>query len=337
MKCIQCGKKIAENTAVLCQECFAKKNTCFDSYQEHTLLLCPHCGSFKYNKEWKKKKTKQEAIQEAVLSYCHFHHQPNALDIEILEKTKEAKKEKGILILRTETTVDEQPLLEEFSLPYTLKFVSCDQCTKLTTSYFEGILQLRGANNSLFQKVHAFILADATVVKEKGVAISKVEEVKNGIDYYYTRQQYLPNITQKLIDQFGAVGKTHPELYTKNRQTSKDVYRVNASVRLPDFDVGCIVQYNKLIVRITRLGRQILGEDLRTGKRVLLDERENIQVLAEQNDYKTVDVIHWHPHLAILHPLTFQSVPIENQKKSLERKKHVVVVFIDDKPWLIDA
>ncbi len=338
MKCIQCGKTIEQENAVLCMSCFSKKHTCLKSYQEHTLLICESCGSYKYQKEWKHPKPKEKAIQEAVLQHCHFKIQPDAIDFDIKVKEEHGKVQKGTVALRTETTIDEQKLIEEHEFPIKVKQTICDKCIRAKTEYFEGILQLRGENKEVLQKAHEFILQEMRRANEKGVFVTKIEEVTNGIDYYVTKQQYLPIITNKLVEKFGAMGKTHGELYTKNRQTSKDVYRVNASVRLPAYEVNTIVEYEKKYIKLTNIGKQLQGINLKNGKRTTIDEKARMKICATPETFRRVQVTKEYPDVEVLHPETYQSVKVENSEiygKGEKKNKEIFVAVIEEKVWIV--
>lgn len=336
MKCIQCGKTVEQKNAVLCDVCFSKKHTTLKSYQEHTLLLCESCGSYKYQKEWKHPKPEEEAIKEAVRQHCNFVMQPEAIDIDMTLKAEHGKVQMGTVTLRTEATIDEQKLVEEHELPIKIKHIICDKCTRARTEYFEGILQLRGENKEVLKKAHEFILQEVRRANEKGVFVTKMEEVTNGIDYYVTKQQYLPVITNKLVEKFGAVGKTHGELYTKNRQTSKDVYRVNASVRLPSYEVNTIMGYEGKYIKLTNIGKQLQGMNLKNGKRTTIDEKKHMEILATPKAFKRVQVIKEYPDVEVLHPETYQSTKVENPEMYEKGKnKEILVAVIDENVWIV--
>lgn len=346
MKCIQCGKTVEGKTAVLCDECFRKKHTCFKSFTEHTLLICANCGSYKYQNQWKPRKGKNyeegesEAVKEATLHYCQFIFQPQAVDLDIHLLDEHGSVKKGTATLRTESKIDGQKLIEEFELALKVKKSTCDQCGKIKTEYFEGILQLRGDKKDALQKAHDFVLADIEVAGKKGIFITKWDEVTGGVDYYYTRQQYLPIIMHKLADKFGATAKTHPELYSKNRQTSKDVYRVNASVRLPAYELGTLIRYHKRMYQILKIAKQVSALDLLTHKRFTIDEIADIEVLLEPPAFVKVQVTKWYPHIEILHPETFQSVTVENSvdasKEVSKEIKEVLVAIVENSVWIVE-
>ncbi|MFA6888144.1 MAG: NMD3-related protein [Candidatus Woesearchaeota archaeon] len=329
MKCIQCGKEVTQKDSVLCSDCFQKKHSVLKSYTEHTLLICLHCSSYKYQKLWKP--AKPGALQESVLAHCQFLTQPDAIDIEFQNMITEGIIETGIALLKTETTIDGQKLLEEFEFPVRIKKIVCDRCGKLKTEYFEGILQLRGENKNVLEKADVFIMDDARIAEKKNVFITKREEVTNGFDYYYTKQQYLPGIMNKLATVFGATTKTHAELYSKNRQTSKEIYRVNASVRLPKYQKGSVIVYKEKVLQIIRIGKHLTAFDLKVRKNVNIEDTENITEIIDE--FKKVHIAKKYPHLEIIHPETFQSVAVENPIATEETE--VLVTIIDDKVWIV--
>jgi nonsense-mediated mRNA decay protein 3 len=328
MKCIQCSKE-AKN-AVLCHECFQKKHTALKKYTEHTLLICPRCQSYKYQKQWKP--AKPNALKESVLAHCNFLIQPDAIDIEFLHMTIEGIVETGTAVLRIETTVDSQKLFEEFEFPVRVKKVLCDRCGKLKTEYYEGILQLRGENKNILEKADAYILKDALSAEKKNVFITQREEAKNGFDYYYTKQQYLPVIMNKLVEVFGATAKTHAELFSKSRETSKDVYRVNASVRLPLYCVGAVVVCGRKTLQIVKMGKQITALDLKNWTNTSIDAKK-IENVVLPEEFKKVQVVKTYPHLEILHPETYQAIAVENSFKTDE--KEVFIAIINGNAWVV--
>ncbi len=330
LQCIQCGKEVHQKNAVLCDVCFQKKHTTMKAYKEHTLLICPKCTSYKYQRQWKP--AKPDALKESVLAHCDFLIQPDAIDLEFLNMITEGIVETGVAVLRTETTVDGQQLFEEFEFPVRIKKVLCDKCGKLKTEYYEGILQLRGENKKILEKADTYVLNNAQLAEKKNVFITKREEVKNGIDYYYTKQQYLPVIMNKLAEVFGATAKTHAELFSKSRQTSKDIYRVNASVRLPNYSVGSVVTSQGKVLQIVKMGKQITALDLKTHKNVSIDAKK-ISTIVLPEDFKKVQVVKKYPHLEVLHPETYQSIAVENSFET--DAKDVLIVIIDGKVWVV--
>ena len=62
--------------------------------------------------------------------------------------------------------------------------------------------------------------------------ITKKENVQNGIDFYITSQRYAITLGKKLKKALKAEMKISNRLFSVNKQTSKQLYRVNILVRL---------------------------------------------------------------------------------------------------------
>ena len=136
------------------------------------------------------------------------------------------------------------------------------------SGYYEGILQLRNPNNSVLEFVFNLI------EKEDISLISKKENVTNGIDIYLTSQKFLRHLGKKLKKHFRGELKTSVKLHTRNRVTSKDVYRVNVMFRMPEFKKGDIISYKGENIRIMGMGKKILAKDMATGRKFTLDFRD---------------------------------------------------------------
>ncbi len=336
MRCIRCGAVVEHEHAVLCDNCFSKKYTCLRRYKEHTLLICQNCGSFLYQKEWKHQKPKKDAVREAVLHYCDFIHQPDTVTLAIEFHGEHGTVQTGTVTIKTETTIDQQKLCERFTFPLKIKYVCCTTCARAKTHYYEGTLQLRGSNEHIIEQVHQFIIKDAEKIKEKGVFITKIEKVTKGIDYYFTKQQYLPILMKKLVKHFGAVAKTHGELFSKSRLTSKEIYRVNASVRLPDYSVGTVISYKGRLFQLTHLKKYCTAKDLMTGRNMTITEMKDISIKAQPADFKKTEMTKQYPQLEVLHPQTFASVSVKNQRKISKEVKEILVVEINNELWIVN-
>jgi NMD protein affecting ribosome stability and mRNA decay len=64
------------------------------------------------------------------------------------------------------------------------------------------------------------------------VWIAKEEKQKTGIDYYVSSNKFLLSLGKKLKKSFKGELKTSRKIHTKNKLTSKDVYRVTVCFRL---------------------------------------------------------------------------------------------------------
>jgi NMD protein affecting ribosome stability and mRNA decay len=92
--------------------------------------------------------------------------------------------------------------------------------------YFQGILQIRNPN----EEVIRFVMNQFK--NNEKVWIAKEEKQKTGIDYYVSSNKFLLSLGKKLKKSFKGELKTSRKIHTKNKLTSKDVYRVTVCFRL---------------------------------------------------------------------------------------------------------
>lgn len=137
--------------------------------------------------------------------------------------------------------------------------------------YFEGILQLRNPNDEVLDFI-------AKEVREKGnVFIAKTKKTNNGIDLYISSQRFLRTLGNKLQERFFGHLEVSRRLHTRNRMTSRDVYRVSLLFKMPSFKKGDIVKYKGDQVRIIGMAKKVLAKDIKTGKKLTLSFKELIK------------------------------------------------------------
>ena len=93
-------------------------------------------------------------------------------------------------------------------------------------NYFEAILQIRPFNKEVLDYVVK------QVEKNDQLLIAKIEELKEGVDFYMSSQRQTISLGKKLKRVFNGEIKITRKLHTLNKQTSKNVYRVTVLFRL---------------------------------------------------------------------------------------------------------
>ena len=127
--------------------------------------------------------------------------------------------------------------------------------------YFEGILQLRNESQALIDAVARHI------EKKENVNIAKIANVPNGVDIYISSQRFLRPLGQKLQAQFGGVLKATNRLFSRNHLTSREVYRVNVLLRLPNFKKGDTIRFKGEEVEVIGMQKKVLIKNKTTGKK----------------------------------------------------------------------
>ena len=335
MKCIKCGKE--QYLDSLCKECYSLENTAVKGFKDFSIQMCAFCGAYTYTKGWKPKKDIQIIVKEAFKKNIKLLLRPESFETNV--KFPEHKQNGGVKVIGTAhivivSIINEKDHKEEFDVPVELKYSLCPKCCKQGTTYYEGIMQIRGDEDEI-NKVADFLMKEVKKASSRGVYINKEAKVKGGYDFYLTSQKYLQQVAKKLYQKFGGEFNISSKLFTRNRQTSKEVYRVNALLRLPDFKQGDILKIRNKLIKIHNIaGKHVFGMDLQTLSKTKEDyQRSGYEIKATKKDIIMVQVSKTHPHLEVLHPETYQSVKVENAIET--EQDEVEVVLIDGKVWLV--
>ncbi|MCX8147024.1 MAG: NMD3-related protein [Candidatus Woesearchaeota archaeon] len=315
--CPRCGKKDIRGD--FCSRCYAEMMGPITEFKEIVIKVCPLCSKYFFRNKWVRfdsiavviRKITKESIKrkinvEIIPHLSHVEFRPG--------KTYEFEVE-----VRFSKT-------EKYFLPAKLKIEKCSKCSRSGTEYFEGIFQLRNPTKEVID----FIKEDIKRNKEKGVFITEEKHVARGIDYHITSQRYMQNLGHRLQNRFGGILKINPQLFTRNRQTSRNVYRVNVYFELLNFGIGDVVKYDEKIIKITDMGKRIVGKDIITGKNASFDYREK----AEKMNVLHTLVSKAYPEIEVIEPETYQPIKVFNKKKVNAGDK-VDIVIDKNKAYLV--
>ncbi len=122
--------------------------------------------------------------------------------------------------------------------------------------YYEAILQLRNTQ----QDVMDFVEVE---IARAGIPVTKVVELKQGLDYYLADNNFTKALGKKLQQQFGGELLSSASLHT--RKNNKDLYRVTILFRSIPFRKGDVVEYQGEPYVITGMGKDILLKNTKTG------------------------------------------------------------------------
>ncbi len=216
----------------------------------------------------------------------------------------------------------------ELEVKFPVKVLQCDKCAKLGTHYFTAKLQLRDPPADVLPFIEDYLAPFAS----RGVAVNKVEETLHGPDLFLTHKKTASQLGEKLVRRFGGTLNSSEQLFSRNRQTSKNLYRLNVLVQFPHFSIGSVVVLGKRVVLVTGLGKSCTGRDLALDKKVVFVAGDESKVLKKES--ATVSVTH--PSVEVVHPRTFQQVPVRNAVlPDLKPGVKVDVVEFDDNLFII--
>ena len=132
------------------------------------------------------------------------------------------------------------------------------------SKYFEGILQLRNPTEEVTQ----FIKSE--LEKNPAIFISKTVKLRTGLDIYFSSKKFLQGLGRQLQQKFGGELKISAEHFSRDRQTSKDMFRVNVLYRYTGIKTGAIINYRGEELTILSAGKNIHAINKKTGKKSML-------------------------------------------------------------------
>ncbi len=216
----------------------------------------------------------------------------------------------------------------------TVTFTICPKCSRYGTAYFEGILQLRSSEEGTIRAdVIEAVRNEIAKYASRGVHCTKEGKVPGGMDFQITSQKHIQTIGRRLHEQFGGTLKVNSQLFSRSRETSRDLFRVNVLLELPRFVKGDVVRIGHpdrsgyALVHITSIGKKMIGDDLIHKKGVTVDyHKAQVDVLPS----KKTTITQVYPRIEVLDPNTYQSVPVENPKEIRQAKQGDKVRIVED-------
>ena len=141
---------------------------------------------------------------------------------------------------------------------------------KYPPNYFQGILQLRNCDKEVID----FVNNQVEKAGREDVYVSKEVSVPGGIDLYITSNKFLRSLGKKLKKSFNGELKENEKLFSRDRQSGKNIYRLNVLFRLTKFKKGDIVEFRGRKVKIMDIGSKVQAKEVETGKRIILKLNE---------------------------------------------------------------
>jgi len=323
--CPRCGKENIRGE--YCSACSLIINPLPKDWKYLAMTFCSSCGATLEKNKWRPSKDIAATISAQFSRRLKLDR-----DVRVTPILDDLKTGPGVTQeIEIEVKAPKHGL---YGIQARVSFTLCPKCGKLGTDYFEGILQVRSADGDEIRKDMLEAVRDEIARHApRGVYCTKEDVVRNGMDFQLTSQKHVQTIGRRLHEELGGILKINPRIFTRNKQTSKDVFRINVLLELPPFIKGDVVRADDTLIRITKVGKKIIGDDLLHKKGVTLDYRgKHVDVLPA----KKASISQAYPRLEILDPDTYQSVPLENPPvRALKQGEKVKVVEDGGRYWLI--
>ena len=339
MKCIICGNTEKSYIEGMCRDCYAEQYFTVEGIKKFPFSYCANCGAYRYGSKWLPKMEMFEAIEKSLLKNIKFKKQPEMVDVKI--NLPEHKKKVGSKVIgkidvyfktqildNTKNDNEELYKEEEYQVPIKISYTLCDVCNRKKTEYFEGRIQIRNRKNEQFDATKKVVY---DFVKNKSdVFITKEEDIEQGVDFYISSQKYVQNIGKELFMRFGGELTVTSKLFSKDKQTSKDLFRVDVLLRLPEYNIGDILEINQKLIIVSAVHeKKIVGVTLRNNTRISENVDKGFEIKARHKDVQEVIVTRRNP-LEALHPETYQTTTIMNPDFHKDRVGEKIKVLIVD-------
>ena len=257
MRCVVCGREIERG--YICGRCASERYQLV-SIDPFEIVICSKCGSFRYGRRWKKErfeKVLEDAIYKNLKVMDGFEVKSLTLDLD-----------SRLITLRGDLFGDYVEVTTGFS--FKLRKICCPRCSRESGGYYESILQLRCDGRGLrdYEIEAARKIIENVLESESGNEksfISKIEEKKEGIDFYFGSRDTGRKASRKIARELGGRVVESKKLHT--RIDGRDAYRFTYLVKLPSYEEGDVVEKGGrlFLVKSRKSGR---GVDIFEGKSV---------------------------------------------------------------------
>ncbi len=335
-KCADCNKDSVYLEG-LCKKCYVKKNPLVISFKPVKILVCFGCKKYFLKGKWTGFSKTEDMVKKVLQDRIIFNEKANISSFKIQTTIPKHSVGQNVKVdFKATLTVfgvytgKSSPIKEEYGLNSRIIYILCPRCSKFKSGYFEGILQLRDVDNDVID----YALEKLKQSEKRGIFLSKKKKVKNGIDLYLTKKSYIHELGQELLKKFGGEKKASKKLFSRNKQTSRDIYRVNVLFRQSKFRKGDIINIEGEPFKVSDITSRIKIKSLKTGNINSLFLRDIPAKNTEEVKETVVSSVF--PDLKIINPYTFQAEkPMNYKDKKLKIGEKINVVVVNERIWIV--
>ncbi|MBN1432512.1 MAG: 60S ribosomal export protein NMD3 [Methanomicrobiaceae archaeon] len=309
--CPKCGRPTEEG---FCGNCRVEETEWMICQPRVQCTHCPTCGSLKTGSMWSDTNLQREdLIEEQAMSGVKIHEDVEDYIVSLSHYDPSPN--------RTMVRVDIAGTLYGIHVEQSCNILivwikeQCDRCSRLSGSYYAGIIQVRaeGRKPDEWEKERALEIAanleeSFQMNGDRLSFITKSEENKDGVDIVISSHSIGESISKEIKDRLGGKYTRHPKLIGEKK--GKPVYRITYLVRLPRFRRGDILEMNRgyFEVRSNESGNMRLF-DLRNGEIKYVNENEPARHIGNILDSETSFVAYTeNDTFGMLDPKTYENI-----------------------------
>ncbi|MEM1988826.1 MAG: NMD3-related protein [Candidatus Woesearchaeota archaeon] len=235
-KCIICGKEIS--FGAFCKDCYVKENPVIKKVKTLNIKICENCNDIEIKNKWN---ILEEGIEKLIKESVVFDENFEIYETLLLDYYLEEKKIKIILELNGIIKELNEEFSEQIELEYPYQPTLCEKCKKSNTQYYEAILQLRDFPINFLNEVQNFlkeemmknkVYSNKEIIYKKSKKQKNSEEILINKDIYLTSMNFAKAFVRELEKKYKNLEtKISRKIYSKDKVTSKDLYRLTILVR----------------------------------------------------------------------------------------------------------
>ncbi len=237
--CSVCGRVTDELIENMCGRCYVDERRPMKITPRIEARACKDCLRYFRRGRWTNAKEEKGMLEEAALAAAEdsIRVEMPKPKVELFVGTPKKTSASVYLIPFTATAKGRIEGLEieaEESAEVRLSLGICEDCSRQRGGYYEAILQLRGdalSDENKRREVRRFVLERAAKGEERRAFVARIEEPKEGLDFYLGSAKVARKLARALQQKFGGTTTESAKLFGKRE--GKEIYRVTIAVRLP--------------------------------------------------------------------------------------------------------
>ena len=333
--CVKCGIDCEDTINGLCLECFLNGRELMKLPHHVDLQRCTNCEEYYIRERWIPM-DEADAVEETAISGISIIAEGELISVGTFADKQDDRTFQ--VTIQADIGVGGRITDAECKTLVRLKNTVCKKCSRQLGNYYEATLQIRSGDKGLTDE-----LRDETVRRvrdsvelqsktNRGLFITKVQEVRGGVDIQLSSTSLARSLTKDLIEAYGAESQESASLVG---QTSDglDMYRLTFLVRLPSYHIGDILEMNgkpHLLSGLNKTGGRLTSLNDFRDTSARKNEIQAMKILAKVSDRKDAIVLtSTGTEVQVMHPTNYSTIDLRIPQDA-EIGEIVQVVQIED-------
>ena len=314
--CVKCGIDCEDTINGLCLECFLNGRELMKLPHHVDLQRCTNCEEYLIRERWVPM-DEADAVEETAISGISLIAEGELISVGTFADKQDDRTFQ--VTIQADIGLGGRITEAECKTLVRLKNTVCKKCSRQLGNYYEATLQIRSGDKGLTDE-----LRDETVRRvrdsvelqsktNRGLFITKVQEVRGGVDIQLSSTSLARSLTKDLIEAYGAESQESASLVG---QTSDglEMYRLTFLVRLPSYHIGDILEMNgkpHILSGLNKTGGRLTSLNDFRDTSARKNEIQAMKILAKVSDRKEAVVLtSSDTEVQVMHPTNYSTIDL---------------------------